>query len=254
VLDVRWRYDPVSGTGVSASDAYEAGHVPGAAFVDLEDQDAGLQPHAGGRALPDRAAFERAMRGAGVGRGTRVVAYDTGHYAAARLWWLLRYFGHDAVAVLDGGLDGYPGPLRSGVERPPAGDFVAGAPRADLVADLAEVRRGAGAVLLDARRPDLFRGDYEPKYGRAGHIPGARSAHWRANLRPDGRFEAPAALRARYERLGVGDGRRAIVYCGSGTSACHDLLALEVAGLAGARLYPGSWREWSATAGAPVSR
>jgi thiosulfate/3-mercaptopyruvate sulfurtransferase len=253
VLDVRWRYDHESGTGSPARDWYEDGHVPGAVFVDLQDQGAGLQPHAGGRALPDRAAFQRVMRLAGGHRGARIVVYDAGHYAAARLWWLLRYFGHDAAAVLDGGLDAYPGPLRTGLERPPAGDFVAGEPRAKLVADLAEVRRG-GAVLLDARRPGLFHGEHEPKYGRAGHIPGARSGHWRANLKPDGRFETPAALRARYERLGVRDGQPAIVYCGSGTSACHDLLALEVAGLSGARLYPGSWREWSAAPGAPVSR
>jgi thiosulfate/3-mercaptopyruvate sulfurtransferase len=109
-------------------------------------------------------------------------------------------------------------------------------------------------VLLDARRPDLFRGEAEPKYARAGHIPGAHSAHWRANLRPDGRFEAAADLRVRYKQLGVRAGRPAIVYCGSGMSACHDLLALEVAGLPGARLYPGSWHEWAATEGAPASR
>ncbi len=178
VIDFRWYLDGRSGRA-----AYDAGHVPGAAFVDLEEV-TGHASGAGRHPLPDGPAFERAMRAAGVGRGSRVVAYDDqGGYTAARLWWLLRYFGHDAAAVLDGGIQGWRGPLTAGSEKPAAGDFLAGPPREQLKVDYEALRESRGdLVLLDARAPERYRGAVEPVDPRAGHIPGARSAHYRGNL------------------------------------------------------------------------
>lgn len=122
-------------------------------------------------------------------------------------------------------------------------------------ADYEQVRRlPPGVVLLDARRPSLYRGEWEPRYARAGHIPGARSACWKGNLRQAGTFASPEALRCRFADLGVQAGVDVVVYCGSGIGACHNLVALELAGLPGARLYPGSWSDWSARADAPVER
>lgn len=254
VVDCRWFYDHDSGTAVSGRAAYGAGHVPGAAFLDVDEDATGDRTGAGRRPPPAPAAFERAMRRAGVGRRSRVVLYDDrAGFSAGWLWWLLRYHGHDAAALLDGGLPAWPGPLERGAVAPAGGDFVAAGPRADLRADHEQARAlPPGAVLLDARRPSLYRGEFEPKYPRAGHIPGARSAWWRDNLRPDGTFASPAELRRRYRELGVRERATVIACCGSGISACHDLVALEVAGLPGGRLYPGSWSEWSAVAGAPV--
>jgi thiosulfate/3-mercaptopyruvate sulfurtransferase len=250
VIDLRWYLDGRSGRA-----AYDAGHVPGAVFVDLEGEVTGHVPNAGRHPLPAPEAFERAMRAAGVGRASTVVVYDdTGGGTAARLWWLLRHFGHASAAVLDGGLAAWPGPLAEGPsDQPPAGDFVAGRPRRAQVVDYEDVRRlPEGSVLLDARAPERYRGEVEPVDPRAGHIPGARSAFFRGNLDAGDRFLPPDALRRRYEELGAADGSRVVVYCGSGVNACHDLLALELAGIEGARLYAGSWSDWSNRPEAPA--
>jgi thiosulfate/3-mercaptopyruvate sulfurtransferase len=250
LIDFRWRVDAPGRPG------YEAGHIPGAVFVDLEAEGSSGHGTGGGRhPLPERHDFEEAMRAAGVDRDSLVVVYDDQNgFTACRLWWMLRYFGHDAVAVLDNGLDGWAGPLDTGSPSVPRGDFVAGEPRTTARLDYEDVRRlPREVVLLDARRPERYRGEVEPTDPRAGHIPGARSAPWGGNLEESGRLRSPDELRRRFGDLGVHDGAEVVAYCGSGVSACLNLLALEVAGLPGARLYPGSWSDWSTRPDAPVA-
>jgi thiosulfate/3-mercaptopyruvate sulfurtransferase len=249
VIDVRWYLDGRSGRA-----AYEAGHIPGAVFVDLVDI-SGQEPGRGRHPLPDRETFERAMRAAGIDGDTAVVAYDdAGGTVAGRLWWTLRYFGHERAGVLDGGLQAWPEQLSTGGERPAPGDFAASEPSTEMKLDYEDVRSlPASTLLLDARVRERFRGDSEPVDPRPGHIPGARSAPAVDNLTADKRMLPPEELRRRYEALGVTDPANVVVYCGSGVSACHDLLALEVAGLSGARLYPGSWSEWSSRPEAPAA-
>ena len=197
------------------------------------------------------------MSAAGIGTGVRVVAYDYQAGAmAARLWYLLRAYGHDAVAVLDGGLPKWTAegrPLETTSVTPPPAVFIA-RPREGWVLDKAAmVREGPRSLVLDARMAQRYRGDSDPVDPRAGHIPGARSAPYQDNLAADPVpvFRTPAELRARYEALGA-DRAAPIVYCGSGVTACHNLLALELAGLRG-RLYAGSWSEWSADPSLPVA-
>jgi len=242
VVDFRWYLD-----GRSGLEAYRSGHIPGAVFVDLDGEVTGPRPGAGRHPLPDGEAFQRAMRQAGVNRDSLVVVYDDqGGSPAARLWWLLRYFGHDEAAVLDGGLGAWTGELRTGDEAAPSGDFVAAEPRLDMKLDYEAVRELTGShLLLDARPPVRFRGEQEPVDPVAGHIPGARNAPWEENLGPDQRLLSPEDLRRRFAATGVEDASNVVAYCGSGVSACMNLLAMEVAGLAGARLYPGSWSDWS---------
>jgi thiosulfate/3-mercaptopyruvate sulfurtransferase len=233
--------------------AWLSGHVPGAAFLDL-DSDLASEPGERGRhPLPDPDAFGAAARRAGVGADSRVVAYDeAGEGGAVRLWWLLRHFGHEHVAVLDGGLAAWRaggGALRAGEETVEPGGFVAGAREGDT-ADAGEA--AAAPVLLDARAPERFRGESEPIDPVAGHIPGAVNLP-SAELAPGGRFIDPAELRARLERAGAGPEREVVAYCGSGVTACTIVLAAELAGLGPTRLYPGSWSEWS-RGGRPVER
>ncbi len=253
VLDVRWEL------GVGARrDLYERSHIPGAAFADL-DADLAGPPGAGGRhPVPAPRDFESAMRAAGVDSGRAVVVYDAAEStAAARAWWLLRYFGHRQVAVLDGGLAawlaaGLPvevGPGRDGG----GGDFVArpGAmPVLDAAGAAALARR---AVLLDARASERFRGESEPVDAVAGHIPGARNWPTTRNLTESGHFKPALALREAFERAGLTPGVEVGSYCGSGVTAAHQVLALELAGYQAA-LYPGSWSEWITGPDRPVAR
>jgi thiosulfate/3-mercaptopyruvate sulfurtransferase len=255
VIDCRY----VLGKPGAGEEAYAKGHIPGAAFLDV-DSDLAAEPGDRGRhPLPEAAEFEAAARRAGIGRTSRVVAYDeAGEGGAARLWWLLRHFGHDEVAVLNGGLAAWReegGALEAGDQesdalesgdreggtagadqRTPAGAPFTAHPREnDRVT--AEELRAKRHRLLDARAPERFRGEVEPMDAIAGHIPGAVNVPF-AELAPRGRFPNAAELR---ERLGD---EPFVAYCGSGITACTLVLAGELAGVEG-RLYPGSWSEWS---------
>lgn len=236
VIDFRWYLLKRNGR-----EEYLKGHIPGAVFVDL-DAVTGAGP--GRHPLPTPAQFESAMRAAGVSAGTRVVVYDdAGGSIAARLWFLLRYFGHHAQAVLDGGLQAWGEPVETRVPKAPRGDFHAAEPDHSVILDFEAVHRLRGVPLIDARAPERYRGDTEPVDPKAGHIPGAVSAPYVENLAADGRFKSSADLRERYRKLGAERG--AVFYCGSGVNATHHLLAMDIAGLPNARLYEGSWSDWS---------
>ncbi|MFH9083663.1 sulfurtransferase [Streptomyces sp. NPDC017673] len=256
LLDVRWQLSTAKAAGAPAFDGraeYTAGHIPGAVFVDL-DRELAAAPGAHGRhPLPDPAKFGAAMRRAGVSAGRPVVVYDGGQgWAAARAWWLLRWTGHPDVRVLDGGLPSWEGELSTGTPAPAEGDFepapgAAGLLDADGAAALART-----GVLLDARAGERYRGEVEPIDRVGGHIPGAVSAPTAENVGPDGRFLPAAELRDRFKALGVSEDTEVGVYCGSGVSAAHEVLALAVAGIPAA-LYVGSWSEWSADPSRPVA-
>lgn len=255
LLDVRWRLG-----GPPGREAYLAGHIPAAVYVDLDTDLAGPPGPGGRHPLPTAPAFEAAMRAAGVRSGAAegVVVYDAGDStAAARAWWCLRYFGHPDVRVLDGGFAAWQAerlPVRSGAEpaRSP-GDFVAtpgGMPLLDAAGAAGLARAG---VLLDARAAERYRGEVEPVDPVAGHIPGAVSAPTTANVEPDGRFRTAEDLRARFAALGARAGGPPLgAYCGSGITAAHEVLALTLAGVPAA-LYAGSWSEWIADAARPVA-
>lgn len=258
--DPKWvivdcRHDLVNLAAGRAS--YDAGHIPHAAFADVETQLSGAKRGTDGafrgrHPLPEKEAFIELLRGLGVDDDSQVVAYDAhGGMFAARLWWMLRWVGHEAVAVLDGGLPAWQAagqPLVMEATPPrPRGNI---APRASLVTtvDVNEVLHNVdhgGRTIVDARAPDRFRGENETIDPVGGHIPGAKNRFFKDNLQADGRFKAPEQLRTEWEAA-VGDPKDAIMQCGSGVTACHNLLALEVAGMRGASLYPGSWSEWSA--------
>ena len=240
VVDCRFKLgDPGAGERL-----WREGHIPGAAFLDL-DRDLSAEPGERGRhPLPDAASAD-----------TRVVAYDeAAEGGAARLWWLLRHFGHDDVAVLNGGLAGWRaegGLLEQGAEDIAPGRLRAGTTRGRPI-ELEEIEGGGGPLLLDARVPERFRGETEPIDAVAGHIPGAHNLP-AGELAPGGRFLAPDELRARFEAAGASSAAELGAYCGSGVAACVIVLASELAGVGAARLYPGSWSEWSRR-GLPVAR
>jgi thiosulfate/3-mercaptopyruvate sulfurtransferase len=243
--------------GPPGRDDYLTGHIPGAAFVDLETELAGPAGTGGRHPLPGLETFQAAMRRAGVDQRGSVVVYDaTGGLAAARAWWLLRYFGHPKVSVLDGGLTAWTAaghPLQGGPEEAPEGDFQARAgamPMLDAGGAAALARRG---VLLDARAPERFRGDHEPIDPVAGHIPGAVNLPTAQNLDGSGRFLDADRLRGRFATAGIRPEVEVGAYCGSGVTAAHEVLALEVAGFPGAALYPGSWSEWVIDPARPVA-
>lgn len=246
IVDFRWYL-----LGRQGRDAYLGGHIPGAVFVDL-DAVTGKGP--GRHPLPTRQQFQDEMRRAGISTSSRVVVYDdAGGSIAARLWFLLGWFGHGAQAVLDSGLQGWGEPLDTAVPFVRPGDFKARAPQRSRILDFEQVKRlsesrghdRVGRVILDARVGDRYRGEKEPIDPKKGHIPGAVSAPWIDNLNAEARFKSPEELRRQYEALGVDGKNGAVVYCGSGVNACHDLLALEVAGISDVRLYAGSWSDWS---------
>jgi thiosulfate/3-mercaptopyruvate sulfurtransferase len=252
LIDVRWRLG-----GPPGIDIYRAGHLLGAAYVDLDAQLAG-PPGAGGRhPMPPAAQLAAAMRAAGVSADGFVVVYDDGDSTtAARAWWLLRYFGTDRVRVLDGGFRAWRAagkPVSTQDVTPVAGDFVAEAGHMPLLdADgAAEVARSG--LLLDARASARYRGETEPVDVVAGHIPGALSAPTTENVTLEGFFRPAAELRARFANLGLHAGDSGVAaYCGSGVTAAHEVLALELAGIRAA-LYVGSWSNWIADRGRPVA-
>ena len=255
VLDVRWYL-----TGPPGIDAYRRGHVPGAVFVDLDTQLAGPPGDGGRHPLPDPADFEAAMRAAGVHADQPVVVCDDADGTiAARAWWLLRYYGHASVRVLDGGFRAWAAagqPVSTEDAHAGPGDFSArpgNMPALDAAQAAAVARSG---VLLDARAPARYRGETEPVDRVAGHIPGALSAPTAENVTGAGVFRSPDELRARFEALGVRFGDDGAVaagaYCGSGVTAAHEVLALQLAG-ATAALYVGSWSGWLSDPGRPVA-
>lgn len=256
LLDARWRL-----AGPPGIDSYQQGHLPGAVFADLDRDLAGPPgpPGPGGRhPLPDPAAFQAAMRAAGVSRGRPVVVYDDGDaMAAARGWWMLRYFGHPDVRVLDGGYRAWAGaglPVTTDGPAPAPGDFIAEPghmPVLDAAGAQATARDG---LLLDARAGERYRGETEPVDPVAGHIPGAASAPTAANSNPDGTFRDPAELAARFAALGAGVPPAVPVgaYCGSGVTAAHEVLALALAGIPAA-LYVGSWSDWITDPSRPIA-
>jgi thiosulfate/3-mercaptopyruvate sulfurtransferase len=242
IADVRHYLDGRSGRA-----AYDGGHLPGAVFVDMDAVLAApASPEAGRHPLPDPEAFAAGLSALGIGDEDTVVAYDdAGGVMAARLVWMLRALGRDA-ALLDGGLLAYDGPLETETApRPPARLTARPWPddRLATIDDAAD----AGNVVIDARQRERFRGDEEPLDPRAGHIPGARSVPARENVDANGRFLPPEQLRAKLSEAGVVPGADVVSYCGSGVTACHNLLAIEHAGLGEGRLYPGSWSQWSHT-------
>jgi thiosulfate/3-mercaptopyruvate sulfurtransferase len=252
IADVRWYLD-----GRSGHDAYLDGHIPGAVWVHLDTVLSAPPSTLGGRhPLPEPAAFAQRVGKLGLGDDDLVIAYDDqGGGFAARLVWLLRQLGQPA-ALLDGGLSAWPGPLDlTPVTRTPRDRLVRPWPRPALrtANDVQEAATSTRALVLDARAAERYSGAARlPGETRVGHVPGAMSAPWTANLGSDGRFLAPAELRRRFEQLGVGTAADTIVYCGSGVTACHDLLAIEHAGLPPAALYPGSWSAWSVDQSRPV--
>ena len=241
--------------------AYAEGHIPGAYFLHTDEDLAGPKTGANGRhPLPDVKAFAARINRCGVTPATQVVAYDDlGGNFAVRLWWLLRWLGQERVALLDGG---YPKwlrerrPVTKDAPQPRAGSFM---PRARLGATVdahyvERIRNDPSITLVDARAPNRYAGEQEPIDPVAGHIPGARNRFWQDNLLPDGRFKTPERLREEWTRwLGGAAVDQSVHMCGSGVTACHNLFALELAGLGEARLYPGSWSEWCADKARPVA-
>lgn len=252
LLDVRWRQ-----VGRSVRDEYLTGHLPGAVWADL-DADLAAPPGVGGRhPLPAPADAEAVFRRLGVRDGSPVVVYDDVEGSiAARAWWMLRWLGHADVRLLDGGLRAWESaglPLEQGDVVLAPGDLTArpgGMPVLDADDARALAREG---VLLDVRAAERFRGEVEPLDPVAGHIPGARSLPTRDNAGPDGRFLDAAALRQRFAAAGVADGVAVAAYCGSGVTAAHTVLALEVAGFPGTPLYAGSWSDWITDPDRPVA-
>jgi thiosulfate/3-mercaptopyruvate sulfurtransferase len=245
-------------------EAYAGAHLPNAVFADTETELSGAKRGADGafrgrHPLPERDAFIETLRSWGVNDDTQVVAYDAhGGMYAARLWWMLRWVGHEAVAVLDGGLPAWQAQgLAVTADAPrsrPRGTIEARAPLVSTV-DAAGVLANIGSgerTVVDARAADRFRGENETIDPVGGHIPGAKNRFFKDNLQADGRFKAPEQLKADFAKI-VDDPAKAIMQCGSGVTACHNLLALEVAGMKGAALYPGSWSEWCADPARPVA-
>jgi len=252
LLDVRYRTG-----GAAGPEEFVLGHIPGAAYVDL-DADLAAPPGVGGRhPLPDTEAFQAAMRRLGVSDTRPVVVYDdwAGH-AAARAWWLLRYHGHPDVRLLDGAwpawlaLPPWGGAVEKGPTEPEPGDFTARPGQQPVVEADGVLEVG---VLVDARAGERYRGEVEPIDPVAGHIPGAVNVPTARNLDESGRFRSPEELREIYAEVGAVEGADVAAYCGSGVTAAHDVLAMELAGVRAA-LYPGSWSGWISDPSRPVEK
>jgi thiosulfate/3-mercaptopyruvate sulfurtransferase len=250
VADVRWYLDDRDGRT-----AYEAGHVPGAVFVDVDrDLAAPGSPAEGRHPLPDPAAFAAAMGRVGIGDDDVVVAYDDqGGVMAARLVWMLRAIGHDA-ALLDGGIAAWDGPLETGAAHPEQKRFTPTPWPDDRVASIDEAADTDSNVVLDARQRERYLGEPNVLDPRAGHIPGARSLPARENVDEAGRFLPIDELRRRLAAVGIDRADTPVVSsCGSGVTACHNLLVMEHAGVGHGRLYPGSWSQWAADPARPAA-
>ena len=243
--------------------AYLASHLPGARFMHMDRDLSGERTGTNGRhPLPDVAALSAGLSRIGIDASKQVVAYDQNNGMwASRLWWLLHWLGHDAAAVLDGGIDKWIAegrPTTADMPRVKPARFVAMTPRP--VASSAEILQhlrdqAAALTIVDARAPERFRGDIEPLDPVAGHIPGAINRPYGANLTPRGTFKPAELLRSEFEaQLGAAPLSSVVHQCGSGVTACHNLLAMAVAGLPGSRLYPGSWSEWVSDPTHPVAR
>jgi len=252
VVDVRSYLD-----GRSGHEAYLAGHIPGAVFVELgQVLAAQAEPALGRHPLPTPEVFAAGLGQAGIADDDHVVAYDDlGGMTAGRLVWMLRVLGRSA-ALLDGGLPAWPGPLEAGSTGAVAATRTVQAWPEHELADADEVVAAIadGGVVIDARAPERFRGEQEPIDSRAGHVPGAINLPFAANLGPDGRFLPTDDLGRRFAPVAaVAEQADAIVYCGSGVSACHNILAMEAAGLPRPRLFVGSWSQWSSDPSRPVA-
>ncbi|MGB8648445.1 MAG: sulfurtransferase [Anaerolineae bacterium] len=258
VIDTRWYLlGPDKGR-----EEYARAHIPGAVFLSLDaDLAAPVGEGPGRHPLPTSEAFATAMGRAGIGDETHVVAYDdVGGGIAGRLWWLLRYFGHDRVSLLDGGIAQWlkeGRPLTAAVldVRPAT---LTPRPHPEWVVDQSAVAQLAAdpqTLLLDVRAPERYRGETEPVDSRAGHIPGAKNAPLAGNLRgPDDlRLRDPDALRERFHALGADGAAQVVVYCGSGVNACQNILALQLAGYENVLLYEGSWSDWSRNPARPAA-
>ena len=241
--------------------AYAESHIPGARFLHLdEDLSAPLTGRNGRHPLPDPEKFGRRLGELGISNTSQVVAYDaSGGFYAARLWWMLRWAGHEAAAVLDGGWQAWikaGHPVTAQLPSIKAAGFTPRC-RTDLARDAGSIVANLGKpgpLLLDARSPDRFRGENETLDPVGGHIPGAANRFFKLNLETDGRFKSATILRREFNEL-LGNNAPGDVahYCGSGVTACHNLLAMEIAGLSGSRLYPGSWSEWVADPSRPIA-
>lgn len=244
--------------------AYLQGHLPHAVYAHLDNNLSDKRPGPNGEfrgrhPLPSREALADTLRSWGIHPHTQVVAYDAqGGMFAARLWWMLRWCGHEAVAVLDGGLQAWSAldlPLSTDQPVPASGSIVLREPLVTTVdaQRLLANLENPGLTVIDARAPDRYRGENETMDPVGGHIPGAKNRFFRDNLQADGRFKPAQQLHSEFSEL-FSQSEQAIMQCGSGVTACHNLLALEVAGLPGSALYPGSWSEWCADPARPVER
>ena len=260
ILDVSFDLtDPSAGRR-----SYDEGHLPGATHVHLDTDLCGAKTgHNGRHPLPDRSAFADTVGRLGIGPDTQVVVHDRqGAMYAARLWWMLRWLGHDAVAVLDGGVAAWTEAGGAMTTDAPSVAAAGAYPAVELASndrvatvDADEVQKQIGKrPVVDARAGERFRGETEPLDAKAGHIPGARNRFFKDNLDASGRFKPAAVLRDEFGALlGAHRPSAAISQCGSGVTACHNLLAMDIAGLKGAALYPGSWSEWSSDTSRPVA-
>ena len=258
VVDCRFRLtEPDQG-----QKAYQQSHIRGAVYAHLDEDLSGpiIRGVTGRHPLPSVEKISAVFSSFGIDSETQVVAYDDlgGALAAVRVWWLLRWLGHDAVAVLDGGWQAWERAgfaVRGGIERHKSRKFVPH-PRDELIAsaeDVERMRKNPRYLVLDARAADRFRGENETIDPIAGHIPGAVSAPYADNLNPDGTFRSPESLRTMYRQiLGDVSVRRVACYCGSGVTSVHDILAMMMAGLGEARLYAGSYSEWITDPKRPV--
>ena len=258
IADVRWSLLEKE----KGRNAYLQGHIPGAVFLDVDGDLSSPRGQGPGRhPLPRPEAFAAAMSRAGIGEDTHVIAHDFGDGStAARVWWLLRYFGHDRVSLLDGGFARWVAegrPLEGPVPNYPPSEFAA-RPRAGMLVDadaMERLRTDPGTLVLDTRMAERYEGKVEPIDPVAGHIPGARNRPYPANVRSaqDPRFLEPAKLREQFMQLGAGRVERVVAYCGSGVNACQNLFALQLAGFESGLLYEGSWSDWCSVSSRAMS-